>query len=65
MQSQARTISDENPFAASASVFSDLTTRLSSRGTLKMTHGDLERLLDKDGRELIRQLLQQRLHSLA
>jgi len=61
MQSQARTISDENPFAMSASVFTALTTRLSSRETLAMTHGDLERLLDKDGRELIRQLLQDHL----
>jgi hypothetical protein len=61
MQSQARTIADENPFAASERVFSNLTTRLSSRETLEMTHGDLERLLDKDGRELIRQLLQDHL----
>lgn len=61
MQSQTRTIADENPFAMSGHVFSDLTTRLASRETLKMTHGDLERLLDKDGRELIRQLLQDHL----
>lgn len=61
MQSQARTTADENPFATSGRVFADLTTRLSSRETLEMTHGDLERLLDKDGRELIRQLLQDHL----
>jgi hypothetical protein len=61
MQSQARTIVDENPFAASSRVFAELTSRLSSRETLEMTHGDLERLLDKDGRELIRQLLQDHL----
>ena len=61
MQSQARTNADENPFAASRRVFSDLTARLASRETLAMTHGELERLLDKDGRELIRQLLQDHL----
>lgn len=61
MQSQSRTIADENPFAVSARVFTELTARLSSRETLAMTHGDLERLLDKDGRELIRQLLQDHL----
>jgi len=61
MQSQARTIADENPFAASDRVFTELTARLSSRETLVMTHGELERLLDKDGRELIRQLLQDHL----
>lgn len=61
MQSQARTNADENPFAVSERVFRALTTRLSSRETLAMTHGDLERLLDKEGRELIRQLLQDHL----
>jgi hypothetical protein len=58
MQIQARTVTDENPFAGSRSVFDDLTSRLVTREVLEMTHGDLERLLDKDGRELIRQLLQ-------
>jgi hypothetical protein len=62
MQSEARTISDENPFATSGRVFTELTTRLASRETMEMTHGDLERLLDKDGRELIRQLLQHHLN---
>ena len=51
MQSQTRATADENPFASSAGVFSDLTTRLASRETLEMTHGDLERLRHKDGRE--------------
>jgi hypothetical protein len=61
MQIQARTIADENPFARSGQVFEVLTKRLASREVLGMTHGDLERLLDKDGRELIRQLLQDHL----
>ena len=58
MQIQARTITDENPFARSEGVFGELTKRLGGREALAMTHGDLERLLDKAGRELIRQLLQ-------
>src|SRR5450432_405059 len=45
----------------SGRVFSKLTSRLSGRETLAMTHGELERLLDKEGRELIRQLLQDHL----
>jgi hypothetical protein len=61
MQSQARTNADENPFAASGHVFSELTSRLAGREALEMTHGDLERMLDKEGRELIRQLLQDHL----
>ena len=61
MQSQARTVSDEKPFARSGQVFVDLTMRLSSQETLVLTHGELERLLEKDGRELIRQLLQDHL----
>jgi hypothetical protein len=61
MQIQSRSIADENPFARSESVFGELTKRLAGREALAMTHGDLERLLDKDGRELIRQLLQDHL----
>jgi hypothetical protein len=61
MQSQARTTTDENPFANSRRVFDELTGRLSSGEVLEMTHGDLERLLDKEGREVIRQLLQDHL----
>jgi len=61
MQSEARTNPDEKPFAVSGRVFSKLTSRLSGRETLAMTHGELERLLDKEGRELIRQLLQDHL----
>lgn len=61
MQIQARATADENPFAASQRVFEDLTGRLASREVLGMTHGELERLLDQDGRELLRQLLQDQL----
>jgi hypothetical protein len=61
MQIQARTVKDENPFFRSGGVFLELTERLGSREVLGMTHGELERLLEKDGRELIRHLLQDHL----
>lgn len=61
MQIQTRTTTEEKPFANSQHVFNDLTARLGSAAVLKMTHGDLERLLEKDGRELLRQLLQDHL----
>ena len=58
MQIQSHTTADENPFSDSQRCFDDLTKRLSGREALEMTHGDLERLLDKEGRELIRRLFQ-------
>lgn len=61
MQIQARETADENPFAASEQVFEGLKGRLTSREALEMTHGELERLLEQDGRELLRCLLQDHL----
>jgi hypothetical protein len=61
MQIEARSSSDENPFTTSDEVFEGLKKRLSGREALKMTHGELERLLDEDGRELLRCLLQDHL----
>jgi hypothetical protein len=61
MQIQARTTTDGNPFANSQRVFDRLTSRLSSPEVLQMTHADLERLLEKDGREVLRQLFQDHL----
>ena len=58
MQIQARSTADENPFSRSQRVFSELTGRLASGEVLAMQHGDLERLLDREGREVLRQLLQ-------
>ena len=45
-------------FRAAGEQFSALLDRLQSDETAKMTHGDLEELLDVDGRELLRRLLQ-------
>ena len=61
MQIQSHATADENPFSDSQRCFDDLTKRLSDREALEMTHGDLERLLDKEGRELIRRLFQDHL----
>jgi hypothetical protein len=58
MQIQACATTKEKPFANSQRVFNELTERLGSRAVLQTTHGDLERLLEKDGREVLRQLLQ-------
>jgi hypothetical protein len=61
MQMEARTTPEEKPFANSQQVFDDLAARLGTTAVLQMMHGDLERLLEKDGRELLRQLLQDHL----
>jgi hypothetical protein len=42
-------------------VFESLVTRLSGSDTANLNHGELERLLDSDGRELLRRLLQDHL----
>ena len=61
MDIQARTRSDENPFTDSRRYFDDLTKRLSARETMQMTHAELERLVDQEGRELLRRLFQDHL----
>jgi hypothetical protein len=61
VQIQACASTKEKPFAESQRVFDDLTARLSGAAAMQMTHADLERLLDKDGKELLRQLLQDHL----
>jgi hypothetical protein len=45
-------------FAAAEAAFSRLAHRLQSTDTARMTHSDLEQLLEREGRELMRQLLQ-------
>lgn len=61
MQIQSRTNPEEKPFAKAQRVFDDLTVRLESGEAMQMTHGELERLLETEGRELLRQLLQDHL----
>jgi hypothetical protein len=55
---EARAISDESLYASATACFEALKGQLQSEETQGMTHSDLERLLEKEGRELMRQLLQ-------
>ena len=43
-------------FAAAEAGFSSLVSQLQSSDTARMTHSDLEQLLEREGRELMRQL---------
>lgn len=51
----------DNPFHSSFEKFQALTKSLASPQTRAMTHSDLEKMLSKDGRELLRQLFQDHL----
>ena len=48
-------------FDASAAHFSGLVERLQSKETLKMAHDDLESLVESQGKELMRRLIQDHL----
>ena len=61
MDIQARKRSGENPFADSRRYFEELTKRLSDRDTMQTTHAELERLVEQQGRELLRRLFQDHL----
>lgn len=61
MQIQACSAIEENPFEASRRKFEALTNRLSSNETMSKTHSDLEDLIETEGREVMRQLLQDHL----
>jgi len=54
----ARSAEPFDRFAQAEATFSRLVHRLQSGDTARMSHSDLERLLDREGRELMRQLLQ-------
>ena len=49
------------PFAESEAVFGGILRRMQSDDTMSMSHGDLEELLDTEGRKLLRRLLQDHL----
>ena len=68
MQAQALALGNDHvaavvrpSFAASDKKFETMKLRLASTEVRAMTHSDLERLLDAEGRELMRQLLQDHL----
>ena len=54
----AGTAAPEDRFAAAESHLTRLVSRLQSGDTARMSHSDLEALLEREGRELMRQLLQ-------
>ena len=53
-----RTADVADRFAVAEASFSGLVRRLQSEDTARMSHSDLEMLLEREGRELMRQLLQ-------
>lgn len=55
---QAQAVADANPFAAAREQFDALVTRLSGEESSRMTHSELERVLEEDGWELLRRLYQ-------
>lgn len=58
MTIQAQPTAVDNPFARSRAVFEGFCERLRRPEAFAMTHAAVERLLAKDGREILRQLLQ-------
>lgn len=49
-------------FSAAREQFEKLATKLAGAEAMAMTHSDLESLIERDGREVLRQLLQDHLH---
>lgn len=59
---QAQAVEDEKPFADAQAAFGGLVERLQSRELLSAEHGEVERVLEEQGRELMRRLYQDHLH---
>jgi hypothetical protein len=55
---EARAIHEVKPFAAAEEKFEELKAKLESEGARRMSHSDLERMLEQEGRELLRQMFQ-------
>ena len=55
---EAQAVLAGKPFARAEEKFEELKLRLSSRESLEMRHSDLERMLESEGRELLRRLYQ-------
>lgn len=58
---QAHAIAEENPFAAADEQFAALKSRLQAPATWKMEHSEVEELIETEGREVLRQLMQSHL----
>ncbi|MDI7270090.1 MAG: hypothetical protein QME96_19045, partial [Myxococcota bacterium] len=61
MMQAAEALADEKPFAAADEQFEEIKVMLQSAEVGAMTHSALERLLETEGRELLRRLLQDHL----
>lgn len=57
----AQPVADENPFGRSDENFVQLKLKLASPETAGMSHGDLEEMLESNGRKLLQMLLQDHL----
>jgi hypothetical protein len=55
---EAHAIAQENPFAQAEARFVSMRTERSGHRTANRTHADLERWIEGEGRELLRELLQ-------
>ena len=55
---QAHAVADANPFVPAREHFEHLVARLGDDETTRMTHAEVERLLQTDGTELLRRLFQ-------
>jgi hypothetical protein len=55
---EAQAIAVENPFCAADEHYAGLKAKLEDRGAWKLEHSELEDLIEKDGREILRMLLQ-------
>lgn len=55
---QVANVADVNPFAQSYAALDAVVGKLTDRKALSMTHADLEELVEREGREVLRQLLQ-------
>jgi hypothetical protein len=58
---EAQAVLAAKPFAGAEEKFEELKLRLSSKESLEMRHSDLERMLEREGRELLRRLYQSHL----
>jgi len=54
---EPQTECDCHPFQRSREAFEAMTARLSSSGVLRLPHGELEELVQEEGREILRSLL--------
>ena len=63
MEMQKEFVNKSNFFAAAEQKYNELTDTLQARHTLVMKFSDVEKLIESDGRELLRLLLQAHIDS--